>query len=115
MASSDGAKFGKSQAGSVWLDPAKTSPYQFFQYLMQMDDRDAVRFLLQLTLLPVERCAEIVAEHQEAPERRLAQRELARALTTLVHGEAAAGGPSRPGPCCSGARWRDSTRPATPC
>jgi tyrosyl-tRNA synthetase len=89
MTRADGAKFGKSQDGSVWLDPAKTSPYQFFQYLVQMDDRDAERFLLQLTLLPVDRCAEIVAEHQPAPERRVAQRELAKALTTLVHGEAA--------------------------
>ncbi|MET0664266.1 MAG: tyrosine--tRNA ligase [Acidimicrobiales bacterium] len=92
MTRADGAKFGKSQDGSIWLDPAKTSPYQFFQYLVQMGDRDAERFLLQLTLLPVERCAEIVAEHQQAPERRLAQRELARALTTLVHGEAASSG-----------------------
>jgi tyrosyl-tRNA synthetase len=92
MTRSDGAKFGKSQGGSVWLDPAKTSPYQFFQYAMQMEDADAERFLLQLTLLPVDRCEAIVAEHREAPERRLAQRELARALTTLVHGEAAARG-----------------------
>ena len=92
MTRADGAKFGKSQDGSVWLDPARTSPYQFFQYLVQMDDRDAERFLLQLTLLPVDHCAEIVAEHQPAPERRLAQRELAKALTTLVHGEAATRG-----------------------
>ncbi len=90
MTRADGAKFGKSQSGSVWLDPERTSPYQFFQYLMQMDDADAERFLLQLTLLPVERCAEIADEHRQAPERRRAQRELARALTTLVHGEQAA-------------------------
>jgi tyrosyl-tRNA synthetase len=82
----DGTKFGKSQAGNVWLAPARTSPYQFFQYLVQVDDRDVERFLLQLTLLPVPRVAEIMAEHQPAPERRGAQRELARALTTLVHG-----------------------------
>jgi tyrosyl-tRNA synthetase len=90
MTRSDGGKFGKSQDGSVWLDPERTSPYQLFQYLMQMDDRDAERFLLQLTLLPVDRCVEIATEHQTAPERRLAQRELARAVTALVHGEAAA-------------------------
>ncbi len=59
MTRSDGAKFGKSQDGSVWLDPERTSPYQFFQYAMQMDDGDAERFLLQLTLLPVDRCREI--------------------------------------------------------
>lgn len=88
----DGAKFGKSQSGSVWLDPARTTPYQLFQYLMQMDDGDAGRFLLQLTLLPVGRCQEIVAEHAEAPEHRRAQRELAREVTALVHGADAARG-----------------------
>jgi tyrosyl-tRNA synthetase len=92
MTRSDGAKFGKSQSGSVWLDPDRTSPYQFFQYLVQLPDDDAERFLFQLTLLPVERCGEIAAEHRKAPERRLAQHELARALTTLVHGEAATRG-----------------------
>jgi len=92
MTRADGAKFGKSQDGSVWLDAAKTSPYQFFQYLVQMDDQDAERFLLQLTLLPVDRCTEIVTEHRRAPERRLAQRQLARSLSTLVHGEAATSG-----------------------
>ena len=90
MTRADGAKFGKSQDGSIWLDPAKTSPYEFFQYLVQMDDGDAERFLLQLTLLPVDRGHEIAAEHRAAPEKRVAQRELARALTALVHGEAAA-------------------------
>ena len=92
MTRSDGAKFGKSQSGSVWLDPARTSPYEFFQYAMQMEDADAERFLLQLTLLPVERCRELAAEHRAAPEQRLAQRVLARELTTLVHGDAAARG-----------------------
>jgi tyrosyl-tRNA synthetase len=92
MTRSDGAKFGKSQSGSVWLDAEKTSPYQFFQYLMQMEDADAERFLLQLTLLPVDRAEQIAQEHRQAPEQRLAQRELARALTTLVHGEDAARG-----------------------
>jgi tyrosyl-tRNA synthetase len=92
MTRSDGAKFGKSQSGSVWLDPRRTSPYEFFQYAMQMVDADAERFLKQLTLLPVDRCEAIVVEHREAPDKRLAQRELARALTTLVHGEEAARG-----------------------
>jgi tyrosyl-tRNA synthetase len=92
MTRSDGQKFGKSQSGSVWLDPAKTSPYQFFQYAMQMEDADAERFLLQLTLLPVDEAKAIGEEHRTAPERRLAQRALARELTTLVHGEDAARG-----------------------
>ena len=92
MTRSDGQKFGKSQSGSVWLDPAKTSPYQFFQYAMQMEDADAERFLLQLTLLPVDEAKAVADEHRTAPEKRLAQRTLARELTTLVHGEAAARG-----------------------
>jgi tyrosyl-tRNA synthetase len=91
MTKADGSKFGKSQSGNVWLDPERTTPYQFYQYLMQMDDADAERFLLQLTLLPVDRCRQLADEHRRAPERRLAQRELARALTSLVHGEAATG------------------------
>jgi tyrosyl-tRNA synthetase len=92
MTRSDGAKFGKSQSGSVWLDPARTSPYEFFQYAMQMEDADAERFLLQLTLLPVAEARAVADEHRRAPEQRLAQRTLARELTTLVHGEAAARG-----------------------
>jgi tyrosyl-tRNA synthetase len=85
----DGSKFGKSQEGNVWLDPHRTSPYRMYQYLIQVEDRDVERLLLQLTLLPVEEVARIVAAHAEAPERRSAQRELARALTGLVHGEEA--------------------------
>jgi tyrosyl-tRNA synthetase len=92
MTRSDGQKFGKSQSGSVWLDPERTSPYQLFQYAMQMEDADAERFLLQLTLLPVDEAKAIAEEHRTAPEKRLAQRTLARELTTLVHGVDAARG-----------------------
>jgi len=88
----DGSKFGKSQSGNVWLDGRRTSPYQCFQYLVQIDDRDVEGLLLRLTLLPVGEVAAIVAEHATAPERRLAQRALARAVTTLVHGDEAARG-----------------------
>jgi len=86
----DGAKFGKTAAGAVWLDPARTSPYDFYQYWMQTDDRDVERFLLQLTLLPVDECRAIAAAHTGAPERREGQRRLAEAVTTLVHGADAA-------------------------
>ncbi len=92
MTRSDGAKFGKSQSGSVWLDPARTSPYQLFQYLVQLPDEDAERFLLQLTLLPVAEALAIAAEHRAAPEQRGAQRALAREVTCLVHGADAARG-----------------------
>ncbi|HEY6531332.1 MAG TPA: tyrosine--tRNA ligase [Acidimicrobiales bacterium] len=82
----DGEKFGKSAEGAVWLSAERTSPYAFYQYFVNVDDRDVERFLLQLTLLPVDRVAEIVAEHATAPERRHAQRVLAREVTALVHG-----------------------------
>jgi tyrosyl-tRNA synthetase len=86
----DGQKFGKTAAGAVWLDAGRTSPYELFQYFMQIDDRDVERFLLQLTLLPVDEALAVAAAHRGAPERRDGQRALAREVTTLVHGAAAA-------------------------
>ena len=86
----DGEKFGKSVEGAIWLSAEKTSPYRFFQYWMQVDDADVERFLLQLTLLPVEEASAVAAAHAEAPERREGQRRLAHELTALVHGEEAA-------------------------
>ena len=90
MTRSDGAKFGKSAGNAIWLDPALTSPYAFFQYWMNVDDRDAERFLLQLTLLPVDEIRDLVAVHADNPQERQAQRRLAAELTTLVHGADAA-------------------------
>src|SRR5215203_3322523 len=87
---SDGQKMGKSAGGAVWLDPAQTSPYQFHQYWMQLPDDDVERFLLQLTFRSVDEVKALVANHQEAPERRTAQRALADDVTTLVHGAPAA-------------------------
>jgi tyrosyl-tRNA synthetase len=83
----DGSKFGKSVDGAVWLSAERTTPYAFYQYFVNTDDRDVERFLLQLTLLPVEQIASIMQQHAESPERRSAQKELARAVTALVHGE----------------------------
>jgi tyrosyl-tRNA synthetase len=82
---SDGHKFGKSEDGAIWLAADRTSPYQFFQYWMNVADADIERFLLQLTLLPVEECHAIAAAHLEEPFKRLGQRRLAREITTLVH------------------------------
>lgn len=82
----DGSKFGKSQEGNVWLDPERTSPYRFYQFWVNTDDRDVERFLLQLTLLPVPEVSEIVASHRADPGSRVAQRRLAGALCELVHG-----------------------------
>ncbi len=86
----DGAKFGKSTGDAVWLDPERTSPYAFFQYFVNTDDRDVERFLRQLTLLGLDEIDAVMDDHRSAPERRLAQRALAEAVTGLVHGEAAA-------------------------
>ena len=87
---SDGKKFSKSEGDTVWLAADKTSPYQFFQYWMNVPDADIERFLLQLTLLPVEECTAVAAAHAQAPHKRDGQRRLARETTTLVHGAAAA-------------------------
>jgi tyrosyl-tRNA synthetase len=87
---SDGKKFGKSEDGAVWLAADRTSPYQFFQYWMNVPDADVERFLLQLTLLPVEEARAVAAAHAQAPNKREGQRRLAREVTTLVHGAAAA-------------------------
>ena len=86
MLRSDGKKFGKSEEGAVWLAADRVSPYQFFQYWMNVADADIERFLLQLTLLPVDECRAVAAAHAEAPHRREGQRRLAREATTLVHG-----------------------------
>jgi tyrosyl-tRNA synthetase len=83
---SDGKKFGKSEDGAVWLAADRTSPYQFFQYWMNVADADIERFLLQLTLLPVDECLAIAAAHAEAPSKRDGQRRLAKEITTIVHG-----------------------------
>jgi tyrosyl-tRNA synthetase len=87
---SDGKKFGKSEAGNVWLGAHRTSPYQFFQYWMQVPDADVERFLLQLTMLLVEEAKAVAAAHDEEPHKRAGQRRLAQEITTLVHGADAA-------------------------
>lgn len=84
----DGTKFGKSQQGNVWLDPARTSPYQFFQFWMAVADADAGRYLRLLTHLERGRIEELEAETASHPERRAAQRALAGELTAAVHGPA---------------------------
>ncbi len=88
----DGQKFGKSVDGAVWLSAARTSPYRFYQYWMQIADADVERFLLQLTLLPVDEARAVAEAHAEAPQRREGQRVLARALTTMLHGADACAG-----------------------
>jgi tyrosyl-tRNA synthetase len=81
-----GSKFGKSEDGNVWLDPARTSPYQFYQFWLNQEDADVERFLKLFTFLSLAEIAAIVAAHQADPGRREGQRRLAREVTTLVHG-----------------------------
>ena len=86
-----GTKFGKSEGGeSVWLDPALTSPYRFYQYWIDADDRDVPVYLRWFTLMSREQVEALEAERDARPEARAAQRALARAITERVHGPAAA-------------------------
>lgn len=85
-----GAKFGKTEAGAVWLDPKRTSPYQFFQFWINVDDRDVGKFLRTFTLLPRKTIEELDGETAEQPEHRAAQYALAQEVTGRVHGEDAA-------------------------
>lgn len=87
---SDGQKFGKTASGAVWLDPQRTSPYQFRQFWIQLADVDAAKYLPQFSLLSLEEITSLITEHSVAPEKRIAQRQLATELTTLVHGKDAA-------------------------
>ena len=85
----DGTKFGKTEGGTVWLDPTMTSPYAFFQFWLNSDDRDVLGYLRLFTVLPDSQLADLGTELAERPHTRAAQRRLAQEVTLLVHGEAA--------------------------
>ncbi|MCX6550355.1 MAG: tyrosine--tRNA ligase [Acidobacteria bacterium] len=82
-----GVKFGKTEAGAVWLDPNLTSPFRFFQFWLNTDDRDVVTYLKYFTFLVQDEIQALEAEVRTAPEKRVAQRTLARAVTAVVHGQ----------------------------
>jgi len=84
---SDGTKFGKTESGAVWLDPAKTSPYAFYQFWMNTADADVYKFLRYFTFLPVEKIAEIEAHDATIEGRKTAQPILAEEVTRMVHGQ----------------------------
>jgi tyrosyl-tRNA synthetase len=84
----DGTKFGKTESGTVWLDPELTSPYAFYQSWIQAEDAKVVEYLRQFTFLGLDEIAQLEAEHAEKPALRVAQRRLAAEMTTIVHGEA---------------------------
>jgi tyrosyl-tRNA synthetase len=81
-----GVKFGKTEAGTIWLNADRTSPFHFYQFWLNTDDRDAVTYLKYFTFLDRDTIAALEAAHAKAPERREAQRVLAREVTSLVHG-----------------------------
>ena len=85
LTTADGVKMGKSQKGAVWLDEEKTSPYELFQYMRNVDDRDVEKFLLMLTFLPTEECKELASFQDERINH--AKEVLAYEVTKLVHGE----------------------------
>ena len=89
ITNTDGSKFGKTVAGAVWLDPQKSSVYRFYQFWVRTDDRDVVRYLKYFTFLGQEEIDALAREHAAKPEARVAHTALAKAVTSLVHGEAA--------------------------
>ncbi len=93
---SDGSKYGKSSSGeNLWLSARRMSPYRFYQAWIGSPDEDVRKLLLQLTLLPVAEVEAIIDEHRTNPDRRGAQRRLAREITNLVHGPEDAGAAER--------------------
>lgn len=91
ITTASGQKFGKTEKGAVWLSADRTSPYEFYQFFIQTEDRDVVRFLKFYTFLPLAEIAALEETVRTAPEKREAQRVLAREITTLVHGAEEAG------------------------
>jgi len=89
ITNADGTKFGKTEAGAVWLDPRRTSVYRFYQFWIRTDDRDVVRYLNYFTFLGREEIAALAKEHATNPGTRAAHSALAKAVTDLVHGAAA--------------------------
>ena len=86
VTTSSGVKFGKTESGTVWLDPQRTSPFHFYQFWLNTDDRDVVRYLKFFTFLPRDAIEQLARGATESPEKREAQRVLAREVTGLVHG-----------------------------
>ncbi len=89
VTTASGVKFGKTEAGTIWLDPARTSPFRFYQFWLQTDDRDVLPYLKYFTFLDEQAIADLERVVQTAPESRQAQRVLADAVTRTVHGEEA--------------------------
>jgi len=85
ITNADGSKFGKTEAGAVWLDPKRTSVYRFYQFWINTDDRDVIRYLKYFTFLPQEEIAALETKHAQNPGARAAHKALAKAVTDLIH------------------------------
>ncbi|MQS74900.1 tyrosine--tRNA ligase [Companilactobacillus halodurans] len=85
----DGTKFGKTAGGAVWLDPKKTSPYEFYQFWFNQDDKDVINLLKKFTFLTKDQIEDLAESVKTAPEKRLAQKTLAQEVTKFVHGKEA--------------------------
>lgn len=83
----DGRKFGKTNGNTVWLDPKKTSPYQFAQFWLNQSDADSEKFIKLFTLIPLDEIDALIEEHKKSPEKRLLQHTLAKYMTCMVHSE----------------------------
>jgi len=83
----DGGKFGKTEKGNIWLDPEKTSPYEFFQFWLNTSDEDAEKYIKIFTTIPISEIEELAIKHKEEPHLRLLQKTLAEKLTVTVHGQ----------------------------
>ncbi|HLP73543.1 MAG TPA: tyrosine--tRNA ligase [Bacteroidales bacterium] len=81
----DGSKFGKTESGNVWLDPDKTSPYQFYQFWLNVSDEDAAKYIKIFTILGKEEIESVMAQHNAAPHERILQKKLAEEITVMVH------------------------------
>lgn len=83
----DGTKFGKTEKGNIWLDPEKTSPYEFYQFWLNVSDEDAERYIKIFTLLDRKTIEDAIEEHRKDPGRRLLQQLIAKEITSMIHGE----------------------------
>ena len=89
ITNADGSKFGKTVAGAIWLDPKRTSVYKFYQFWINTDDRDVIRYLKYFTFLSKDEIESLEKQHGENPGARVAHKALAKAATDLIHGESA--------------------------
>ena len=84
----DGGKFGKTESGNIWLDPARTTPYKFYQFWLNTSDVDAEKYIKIFTLYGKDDIEQMIAEHAQAPHLRVLQKALAKDLTIRIHSEA---------------------------